>query len=69
MLAGGNTTVNAFLYVVPVALGAVGLVLVLGVFNLFLGGAPDLSQKLMRWRIGLQLAAICLMMAALYLSS
>lgn len=56
------------IYLIPVSLAAVGLVLALGVFNLVLGGPPNVSQKLMRWRIGLQFAAICLMLAMVYFS-
>ncbi|HWK34602.1 MAG TPA: twin transmembrane helix small protein [Hyphomicrobium sp.] len=37
---------------------AVVLVLILGLWNLTRGGNPNLSQKLMRWRIGLQAVAI-----------
>ena len=51
------------------ALGAVLLVLALGLWNLQRGGNPGKSQKLMRWRIGLQFAAICIAMIAIYLSS
>ena len=46
--------------VVGVAVGAVFLVLAFGVFNMIRGGAgsPQRSQKLMRWRIALQLVEI-----------
>ena len=36
---------------VPVALGAVVLVLLFGFVNMFRGGSPNLSQKLMRWQL------------------
>ncbi|SFK68472.1 twin transmembrane helix small protein [Methylocapsa palsarum] len=51
---------------VGLATGAVALVLVLGLINLLRGGSPDLSQKLMRWRIGLQLFAIIVIMGVLW---
>jgi hypothetical protein len=31
------------------------------------GGSSSLSQKLMRWRVGLQLVAIIVIMSALFL--
>lgn len=65
----GRAVVNMLPYLVPIALAAVALALAMGVFNLFMGGTPSVSQKLMRWRVGLQFAAICLIMAAIYFSS
>ena len=49
------------------AVGADAVVLVLGLFNMMRGGSPNLSQKLMRWRVGLQFVAILVILAALYL--
>ena len=49
-----------------VAAGSVVLVLLAGLFNLLRGGPPNLSQKLMRGRILLQLIAVIIVMAALY---
>ena len=51
---------------VPLALLAVAIVLALGLYNMLRGGSPNKSQKLMRWRIILQLLAIILIMASLY---
>jgi len=51
-----------------VAAGAVALVLVAGLVNMFRLGSSDTSQKLMRWRVGLQFAAIVIIMAAVYFS-
>jgi hypothetical protein len=48
------------------ALAAVTLVLLAGLTNMFRGGDPNLSQKLMRWRVGLQFAAIAIIMAILF---
>ena len=45
---------------------AVAAVLVFGLFNMMRGGSPDLSQKLMRWRVGLQFAAVLVIVAVLY---
>ncbi len=52
---------------VPIAIAAVSLVLVAGLWNMLRGGSPNLSQKLMRARVLLQFAAIVLMMGALWL--
>ena len=49
------------------ALFAVALVLLLGLANMVRGGSPNLSQKLMRWRVGLQLVAIIVIMIVLFL--
>ena len=54
-------------YLSVVALLAVGCVLVLGLFNMMRGGNPNTSQKLMRWRVGLQFAALVIIMLALWL--
>ena len=50
----------------PIAVGAVAVVLLLGLFNMMRGGSPNTSQKLMRWRVLLQFAAIVVIMAAIY---
>jgi NADH:ubiquinone oxidoreductase subunit H len=55
-------------YAVPIALAAVGTVLLLGLWNMMRGGSPNRSQMLMRWRIVLQFIAICLVMAAVYIT-
>ncbi len=49
-------------YVVPLAIAAVAVVLVLGMYNMLRGGSPSLSQKLMRWRVVLQFIAIVIIM-------
>ena len=49
-------------YIVPVAIGAVAVVLVLGLYNMLRGGSPNLSQTLMRWRVALQFVAIVIIM-------
>lgn len=50
----------------PLLLIAVGLVLVLGLWNMLRGGNPGRSQRLMRWRIVLQFIAIAVALAAIY---
>jgi len=54
-------------YGVPVAIGAVAIVLVLGLANMLRGGSPHLSQKLMRMRVVLQLVAIVVIMATIWM--
>jgi len=50
---------------VAAALAAVALVLLLGLANMLRGGASNTSQLLMRWRVGLQFAAIVLIVIVL----
>ncbi len=54
-------------FMVAVALGAVAFVLLAGLANMIRGGSPNLSQKLMRWRVGLQFVAILLILSILWL--
>lgn len=54
---------------VAFAIGLVTLVLFMGLVNMLRGGSPNLSQKLMRWRVGLQFLAIVLIMGVLWLRS
>jgi hypothetical protein len=51
---------------VLVAIVAVGVVLVLGLFNMMRGGSPSRSQQLMRWRVLLQFAAIVVIMGVVW---
>jgi len=55
--------------IVGVAVFVVALVLFAGLINMMRGGSPDLSQKLMRWRVGLQFAAVIIIMCVLYFRS
>ena len=58
---------NALAYfIVPVAIGAVALVLLLGLTNMMRGGSPHRSQKLMRLRVLLQFIAIVIVMIAIW---
>ena len=52
--------------VLPVAVGAVALVLLLGLINMMKGGSPNRSQNLMRLRVLLQFVAIVITMVALW---
>jgi hypothetical protein len=45
---------------------AVAVVLVFGLVNMMRDGSPNRSQLLMRWRVGLQFAAIVAIVVALY---
>ena len=55
-------------YLGYIAVGAVLVVLLLGLANMFRGGSSNTSQKLMRWRVGLQFVAILVLMLGLYFS-
>lgn len=56
-------------YLGPIVMGAVLVVLLLGLLNMVRGGSASRSQTLMRWRVGLQLIAVILLMTALYFTS
>jgi uncharacterized membrane protein len=53
-------------YMVPAAVIAVAIVLVLGLVNMMRGGNPNRSQKLMRLRVLLQFAAIVIIMTTIW---
>jgi hypothetical protein len=53
-------------YLVPLAIGAVAIVLVLGLGNMMRGGSPNTSQKLMRLRVLLQFVAIVIIMVTVW---
>ncbi|MGL4635146.1 MAG: twin transmembrane helix small protein [Beijerinckiaceae bacterium] len=58
---------SAFMtWLVPIAVGAVAVVLIFGLANMLRSGDSNTSQKLMRWRVGLQFVAIVCIMAALW---
>jgi len=59
---------DAFLskFLLPAAVGAVALVLLLGLINMMRGGSPNTSQKLMRLRVLLQFIAIVITMLAVW---
>ena len=51
---------------IPLALLAVAVVLGLGLWNMLRVGPGNKSQKLMRWRVVLQFAAVVIIMATVY---
>ena len=51
---------------VPIAVGAVAVVLVLGLINMLRGGSAGTSQKLMRLRVVLQFVAILVILGVLW---
>ncbi|MDN3276378.1 twin transmembrane helix small protein [Frankia sp. RB7] len=53
-------------FILPVAAGAVAIVLLLGLVNMMRGGSPNTSQKLMRWRVLLQFIAIVIAMVTVW---
>ena len=60
---------QSFLYhSTTVAVLAVFIVLLLGLRNMMKGTSPNLSQKLMRWRVGLQFLAILIILAYVFVS-
>ena len=55
-----------YYYGVPLAVGAVAIVLLLGLANMMRGGSPHTSQKLMRLRVLLQFVAIVVIMLTIW---
>ena len=53
-------------FALPIALAAVTVVLLLGLFNMMRGGSPDTSQRLMRLRVLFQFIAIVIAMFAVW---
>jgi hypothetical protein len=54
---------------VPIAVGAVAVVLLLGLYNMMRGGSANTSQKLMRLRVLLQFIAIIVIMLTVWIMS
>ena len=54
---------TALYYSTTIAVFAVLIVLMLGLWSMLKGTSPNLSQKLMRWRVGLQFCAILVIIA------
>jgi Na+/melibiose symporter-like transporter len=52
--------------VVPLAIGAVVIVLLLGLINMMRGGSPQTSQKLMRLRVLFQFIALVIIMLTIW---
>jgi hypothetical protein len=51
---------------VPLALGAVAIVLTMGLVNMMRGGSANKSQRLMRLRVLLQFVAIIVIMGVVW---
>jgi hypothetical protein len=51
---------------VGIAVGAVAIVLILGLVNMLRQGSSNRSQLLMRWRVGLQFIAIVVIVLVLW---
>lgn len=54
---------TVLLHTTTIAVLAVAVVLVLGLRTMMQGTSPNTSQKLMRWRVGLQFCAILIIVA------
>ncbi|HXL63555.1 MAG TPA: twin transmembrane helix small protein [Xanthobacteraceae bacterium] len=54
-------------WVVPIAIGAVAVVLLLGLVNMMRGGSGNTSQRLMRLRVLLQFVAIVIIMFTIWI--
>lgn len=59
---------TAFAYLTTLAVLAVLVALLAGLWTMLRGDSPNLSQKFMRWRVGLQFLAIIVIMITVYLS-
>jgi hypothetical protein len=56
-------------WLVPIAIGAVAVVLLLGLLNMMRGGSGNTSQKLMRLRVLLQFVAIVIIMFTIWVTA
>jgi hypothetical protein len=52
--------------ILPIAIAAVAVVLLLGLINMMRGGSPNMSQRLMRLRVLLQFIAIVIIMLTVW---
>jgi hypothetical protein len=55
-----------YYYAVPIAVGAVAVVLLLGLINMMRGGSGNTSQRLMRLRVLLQFIAVVVIMLTVW---
>jgi len=51
---------------IPLAVGVVAVVLILGLANMMKGSSPQTSQKLMRLRVLMQFVAIVIVMVTIW---
>lgn len=56
-------------YVVPIAVGIVFVILLLGLWNMMRGGPANTSQRLMRMRVVTQFLAIIVILLAVYFAA
>jgi hypothetical protein len=59
---------NSANFLLPIVVGVVLVILILGLWNMMRGGSPNRSQNLMRARVIAQFAAIVVAMAALWIA-
>ena len=59
---------SLFYHMTTLAFVLVFCVLLMGLYTMSQGTSPNLSQKLMRWRVGLQFVAILVIMGFLFLA-
>ena len=52
--------------ILPIAIAAVAVVLLVGLINMMRGGSPNLSQRLMRLRVLFQFIAIVIIMLTVW---
>jgi hypoxia induced protein len=60
---------NLLDYLVPLAVGVVFIVLLLGLWNMLRGGSANTSQRLMRLRVLAQFVAIILILLTVYFTA
>lgn len=60
---------TALFHMTTLAVFAVFVVLLAGLWTMSRGTSPNLSQKLMRWRVGLQFVAIVIIVAYAVISN
>ncbi|HXK53287.1 MAG TPA: twin transmembrane helix small protein [Hyphomicrobiales bacterium] len=60
---------NLAQYILPLAILAVAIALLFGLWNMLRAGSASRSQNLMRWRVVLQFLAVLAVMAALFFSA
>ena len=57
---------GVMLHATTIAVVAVLIVLIIGLWTMMRGKSANMSQQLMRWRVGLQFFAILVIMVTLY---
>lgn len=57
-----------FTALVPITIGLVTIILLVGLFNMMRGGSSSTSQRMMRARVVAQFAAIIVIMATLWIT-